>query len=96
MKKILTLFLFSIFLISCKDEKLEKLEKKSEELKCKTEFMTSLIGSSENTITLGNSLGLKNEYENYMKIQADTSKTCQEIQDAWREYSDLVYKKSSK
>jgi hypothetical protein len=95
MKNILTLFLLSIFLISCKDEKLEKLEKKSEELKCKREFITSLIGRSENIITLGNSLGLKNEYENYMKIEADTSKTCQEIQDAWREYSDLVFKKSS-
>ena len=94
MKKILTLVLFSIFLISCKDEKLEKLEKKSEELKCKADFMTSLIGNSENTIILGNSVGLKKEYENYMKIQADTTKTCQEIQDAWSKYSDLVYQKT--
>ena len=88
-------FLFLSF-ISCKDEKLEKLELKSEDLKCKTEFMNSLIGNSENTIVLGNSVGLKKEYEEYMVIQADTTKTCQEIQDAWKKYSDLVFEKSNK
>lgn len=59
-----------LFFISCKNEKLEKLEIKSEDLKCKTEFMNSQIGNSENTILLGNSFGLKKEYEEYMSIQA--------------------------
>jgi hypothetical protein len=96
MKNYLTLLFVGVLLMSCKDEKLEKLEKKSEDLKCKTEFMNSLIGSSENTILLGNSVGLKKDYEEYMVIQSDTSKTCQEIQDAWKKYSDLVYEKTSK
>ncbi len=96
MKKYLTLLFVGVLLMSCKDENLEKLEKKSEELKCKTEFMKSLIGASENTIMLGNSIGLKKEYEEYMLIQSDTTKTCQEIQDSWRKYSDLVHEKSSK
>lgn len=96
MKKVITLILIAFALISCKDANLEKLEKKSEDLKCKTEFMNSLIGTSENIIVLGNSIGLEKEYNEYLTIQADTSKTCQEIQDSWTKYSDLVTKKSSK
>lgn len=96
MKKVFTLIIIAFTMFSCKDEKLEKLEKKSEELKCKTEFMSSLIGTSENIIVLGNSIGLEKEYNEYLTIQADTSKTCQEIQDSWAKYSDLVTKKSSK
>lgn len=94
MKNYFAILFITILLLSCKDEKLEKLEQKSEDLKCKTEFMNSLIGTSENTILLGNSVGLKKQYEEYMAIQSDTTKTCQEIQDAWRKYSDLVYEKT--
>jgi hypothetical protein len=96
MKKAFTLIAIAFTMFSCKDEKLEKLEKKSEELKCKTEFISSLIGTSENIIVLGNSIGLEKEYNEYLTIQADTSKTCQEIKDSWTKYSDLVTKKSSK
>lgn len=56
--------------------------------------MNSLIGTSENNIVLGISVDLKKQYEEYMAIQSDTTKTCQEIQDAWRKYSDLVYEKT--
>jgi hypothetical protein len=95
MKNYFSLLYVVLLLISCKDEKLEKLEQKSEDLKCKTEFMNSLIGSSENIIILGNSSGLKKEYDNYMAIQSDTTKTCQEVKDAWFKYTDLVNKKTS-
>ena len=97
MKKAFKLALFSlIFLASCKDEKLENLEKKGEELKCKSEFIQSLIGNSENIIVLGNSVGLKKEYNEYLKIQSDSTKTCEEIKNAWQTYSSLVEKKSYK
>jgi len=92
--KLVTLMLLAIIVWSCKDEKLEALEKKTQEATCKTEFMLSLIDNSENTIVLGNQLGLEHEYEAYLKVQADTSATCKEVRNKWSEYSDLVYKKS--
>jgi hypothetical protein len=97
MKKILILGMFSLILFtSCKNEELEKSEKKGEELKCKAEFIQSLIGNSENIIVLGNQSGLKNEYEEYLKIQSDSTKTCEEIKKAWEDYTNLVDKKTSK
>jgi hypothetical protein len=75
MKNYLTLLFVGVLLMSCKDEKLEKLEKKSEDLKCKTEFMNSLIGSSENTILLGNSVGLKKDYEELRRFVLNSYKT---------------------
>ena len=45
-----------------------------------------------NTILLGNKIGGKKDYEEYLKIQADSTTTCLELKDAWRDYNSAIDK----
>tara|TARA_B110000238_G_C15775106_1_gene289295 strand:+ start:138 stop:419 length:282 start_codon:yes stop_codon:yes gene_type:complete len=91
MKKVLVILTTIILFSACKDEKLEALEKQIKETECILEFKKSLLGAT-NTILLGNKLGGKKDYEGYLKIQADTTTTCLELKDAWRNYNNAIDK----
>ena len=91
MKKVLVILTTIILFSACKDEKLEALEKKLKETKCMVEFKKSLLDAT-NTILLGNKLGGIKDYEEYLKIQADSTTTCLELKDAWRNYNNAIDK----
>ena len=91
MKNVLVLLITIILFSACKDEKVEASKKKLKEAQCMIEFKKSLLGATS-TIVLGNRLGGKKDYEEYLKIQADSTTTCLELKDAWRNYTNAIDK----
>jgi hypothetical protein len=93
-KKQLSVLSFTIFLFSCSTPELDSAKKKLEESKCKVEHAQFVLENGMNTMLLAKKLGLEKELENYNKIQTDSTISCDSIERAWKNISDLVYEKS--
>lgn len=96
MKKTIKILALSILLFSCSNPELEKQEKKYEESKCKVEFSKSLSDHGINTMVLAERVGMKKDLDSFMKLQSDSTITCDSLKNAWSKFQDDVNKKSSK
>jgi hypothetical protein len=74
--KLLLLFAFTLLYFSCSNSELNAAKKRLEERKSKTEFAIFLLDHGTNTRVLGEKIGLKKDLQKFMKIQSDTTVSC--------------------
>lgn len=85
--------MITVFFISCAENtELKNLEKKSEELKCKADFGMFLLDNSMNIQVLLKQKGFEKELDEFMKMQNDTTVSCEQLKNKWTELSDKATK----
>lgn len=91
MKNLVKFTVLSLVLFSCKDPELEKQKAELKESSCRLEVAHTV---SESTFTeLGVKVGMKQEIEDFMKLQEDSTITCDSLKLAWSTLTDKIQKK---
>ncbi len=96
MKNFIKISALSLLIFSCKNTEVEKQESKLEESKCKTELIQFISENGMNTMALAQSIGMEKEVDEFIKLESDSTITCDSLQRAFDKLSDDVYRKTSK
>ena len=96
MKNFIKIYALSLLIFSCQNTKLEKLESILEESKCRTELIQSISKNGMNTMVLAQSIGMEKEVDEFIKLESDTTVTCDSLKNAWGKLSGDVFKKTTK
>jgi len=96
MKNFIKISTLSLLIFSCQNTEVEKQELKLEESKCRTELIQFISENGMNTMALAQSIGMGKEVDEFIKLESDTTVTCDSLSKAFDKLSDDVYKKTSK
>jgi hypothetical protein len=92
MKNLVKFTVLSLVLFSCKDPELEKQKAELKESSCRLE-VAHTVSESPAIIELGVKVGMKQEIEDFMKLEEDSTITCDSLKLAWSTLTDKIQKK---
>jgi hypothetical protein len=81
---------FMLFVFSCGNPELERLEAKSKESNCKAEWSKHWLENSGNTTALGVQKGFSKELDDFNKLINDSTIICDSLKYKWNELSDKI------
>lgn len=92
MKNLVAFTVLSLVLFSCEDPELEKQKAELKESSCRLE-VAHTVSESPATIELGVKLGMKKEIDDFMKLEEDSTITCDSLKLVWSILTDKIQKK---